>query len=162
MKKKTLIFFFARKSAGFTLVEIMIAVAIIAVLVAISIPSILRSRLIANETDAIQAVRTIHSAEAIYRISNPTYADIFTLATSTPPYIIGFTPPFGVFAFKKAYIFTVNNISADRYTVFGFPRSYGKTGVRSFRCNETGAIQYCTAEPAYCFFSTDDWKFLGR
>lgn len=161
MKKKALIFLFARKSAGFTLVEIMIAVAIIAVLVAISIPSILRSRLIANEDDAIQAVRTIHSAEAIYRISNPTYADIFTLITSKPPYITGFTTP-GVFGWRKAYFFTVVNISSDRYTVFGFPRSYSKTGVRSFRCNETGAIQYCTAEPTVCYFSSDDWKFLGQ
>lgn len=52
---------------GFTLIELMIVIAIIAIIAAIAIPSLLRSRLAANETSAAGALRNIHATESAFR-----------------------------------------------------------------------------------------------
>lgn len=72
---------------GFTLVEIMIVVAIIALLAAIAIPNLLRARVSAQETAAAAALHTIAAAEIQYRATNSTYAALSALDDDTPPYI---------------------------------------------------------------------------
>ncbi|HLX60082.1 MAG TPA: DUF2950 family protein [Planctomycetota bacterium] len=55
------------KKHGFTLIELMIVVAIIAIIAAIAIPNLLRSRMAANETAAVAACKAFATAEDIYR-----------------------------------------------------------------------------------------------
>src|SRR6201985_1593952 len=55
------------KTKGFTLIELMIVVAIIAIIAAIAIPNLLRSRMAANETAAVAACKAFATAEDIYR-----------------------------------------------------------------------------------------------
>src|SRR5882724_2876221 len=55
------------KKQGFTLIELMIVVAIIAIIAAIAIPNLLRSRMAANETAAVAACKAFCTAEDIYR-----------------------------------------------------------------------------------------------
>jgi prepilin-type N-terminal cleavage/methylation domain-containing protein len=70
------------KQQGFSLIELLIVVAIIAIIAAIAVPSMLTSRMAANEAGAIQGCRTIGSAEAAYAaINNQVYADITTLVS---------------------------------------------------------------------------------
>lgn len=72
---------------GFTLVEIMIVVAIIALLAAIAIPNLLRARLSAQEAAAAAAAHTVAAAEIQYRATNPGYAALAILGSANPPYI---------------------------------------------------------------------------
>ncbi|HOD51226.1 MAG TPA: prepilin-type N-terminal cleavage/methylation domain-containing protein, partial [Candidatus Hydrogenedentes bacterium] len=56
-----------KKNLGFTLIELMIVVAIIAIIAAIAIPSLLRSRMSANEAGAIGSLRTISAGEVSFQ-----------------------------------------------------------------------------------------------
>ena len=59
-----------KSNKAFTLVELMIAVAIVILLVALSINGLMRSRITANEAAAIKALKTLHSAFASFRTAN--------------------------------------------------------------------------------------------
>jgi prepilin-type N-terminal cleavage/methylation domain-containing protein len=69
---------------GFSLVELLIVVAIIAIIAAIAVPSLLTSRMAANEASAIQGLRTIGSAEIAYAATaNQQFTDLSGLATGS-------------------------------------------------------------------------------
>lgn len=57
----------AEGAAGFTLIELMIVIAVVAILAAVAIPWLLQARIAANEAAAISALQTINDAQALYR-----------------------------------------------------------------------------------------------
>jgi len=73
-----------RKQHGFSLIELLIVVAVILVIAAIAIPNLMRSRIAANEASAVGSLRAINSAEATYNI---TYNNSFTCSLTAlgPP-----------------------------------------------------------------------------
>ena len=71
-----------KKNQGFSLLELLIVVAIILIIATIAIPSLLRSRQSAEESSAVAQIRTINSAEVTYLSSNQgSYGDLPSLIT---------------------------------------------------------------------------------
>lgn len=76
------------KNKGFTLVEIMIVVSIVATLAVLAMPNILRSRIIANDAAAMSNLKVVANACQSYHINQGNYPqDLSELATAQPPYI---------------------------------------------------------------------------
>ena len=71
MKKKT-----SKKTKGFSLIELLIVVAIILIIAAIAIPNLLRARRSANEGSATASMRTLGSGELLYRSTNGNFTTL--------------------------------------------------------------------------------------
>lgn len=133
-----------RRRKGFTLVEIMIVVAIIALLAAIAIPNLLRARLNANESAAVAALRTIASSAISYRSVNAAYpAALTNLSDAVPPYI---DAVLGAGA-KNGYDFALTG-AANSFTATARPDTYQTTGERGFFVDESGVIRWTGADAA--------------
>ena len=131
------------KNKGFTLIELMIVVAIIAIIAAIAIPNLLRSRMQSNESSAIGNLRTVMGAEVAYHAANSNYAVTFAeLTGATPPYLDGdWTKA------KSGYNFTMGG-AATNFTCNGDPVTPGTTGNRQFFTDASGVIRYATGAAA--------------
>jgi len=130
---------------GFTLVEIMIVVAIIALLAAIAIPNLLRARHNANEAAAIASLRTISTACESFRTAQTptTYpASLAALGNAVPPYIDNtLARATAVGRTKQGYFYTYARGNANQYTCIATPATVGTTGTRIFFVDETGVIR---------------------
>lgn len=138
---------FTKPLEGFTLVEIMIVVAIVIILLVIAMPNLLRSRIIANETAALTNCRSINNACQLYHINHETYPNGLTdliEPTSNPPYID--TTLAG--GRKQGYEFIYQLVDADHFTLNINPLTSGLLKGRYFYMDEAGIIRAKSDGPA--------------
>lgn len=132
-----------KKNKGFTLIELMIVVAIIAIIAAIAIPNLLRSRMQSNESSAVGNLRTIVGAEVAYHAANYQYAgDFASLTGSTPTYLDGNWDNT-----KSGYDFTLAG-DATNFTANADPASIGVTGNKGFYTDSSGVIRFAEGAAA--------------
>lgn len=145
---------------GFTLVELLIVVAIISILAAVAIPSLLKSKQSGNEVSAAASLKAVSAAQVGYSLScgNGGYAVAFpTLGTPSPGTTEGFLSADlagAAVPIKAGYVFNLgpgagatasNNdcngtATQSTYYASGVPQTFSQTGSRSFALNASGTI----------------------
>jgi prepilin-type N-terminal cleavage/methylation domain-containing protein len=150
-----------RKQKGFSLIELLIVVAIILIIAAIAIPNLLRARIAANESSAVASIRTLNTAQISYNSAYPTVGFAASLAnlagtcTTTIPTtgsacLIDTQLASGT---KSGYSFQMAGVSgtpASTYQAIGNPITQNTTGVRSFCSVADAVVRYTTASLSSC------------
>jgi type IV pilus assembly protein PilA len=146
-----------KKQKGFSLIELLIVVAIILIIAAIAIPNLLRSRMAANESSAVGSIRTMNTAEVAFATAYPSvgFASLAALggaagsctgsgATSTMACLIDDT--LAATASKSGYNFAIGGLSGTpvivTYSSLATPIVVGQSGQRAFCSDQSGVIRY--------------------
>ena len=144
-----------RDHGGFSLVELLIVVAIILIIAAIAIPSFLRSRIAANQASAIESMRTISTAEVSYSV---TFGQGFSTSLSAlgppPPgtqvnsTAAGLIDEVLASGAKSGYVFIYSPNDLDPstnryngYTLNGNPATFGSTGTAYYYSDQSHVIR---------------------
>jgi prepilin-type N-terminal cleavage/methylation domain-containing protein len=145
------------KTKGFSLIELLIVVAIILIIAAIAIPNLLRSRMAANEASAVGSLRTINTAEVTFSTTYPTvgFAALANLggaasscagatyASSANACLVD--QVLATTAVKSGYAFTTTagaGTPAVTYTSLAKPSVNGQSGQRAFCSDQSGVIRF--------------------
>ncbi|MFY9662124.1 MAG: prepilin-type N-terminal cleavage/methylation domain-containing protein [Terriglobales bacterium] len=149
-----------RTNKGFSLIELLIVVAIILIIAAVAVPSFLRSRIAANESSAVASLRTLNSAQISYNSTYPTvgYASTLTALSGTscsPPSSTGACLIDTVLATgqRSGYNFTLTNVTGtpnSTYNVIASPTTWNYSGMNYFCSFADAVIRSSTTTIATC------------
>ncbi len=142
-----------KDSRGFSLIELLIVVAIILIIAAIAIPNLLRSRIAANQASCVGSLRTINTAEITYASTynagySSTLSQLQPPATGSQPTSLaaGLIDSVLASGAKSGYNFAytagpVTNNRIDLYGLNGNPITVGTTGTNYYFTDQSGVIR---------------------
>ena len=154
-----------KKQKGFSLIELLIVVAIILIVSAIAVPAFIRSKIAANEASAVASLNTINVGETTYNNTYPgAYATLAQLgpggatcsvASSTNACLIDNTLANASSAdtAKNGYYFTIGGDLVTGYTSLAQPASPNSTGTRTF-CSDQMLVLYYESDGSACTTTT--------
>jgi type IV pilus assembly protein PilA len=139
-----------KKQKGFSLIELLIVVAIILIIAAIAIPNLLRSRMAANEASAVGSIRSINTAAVTYSSTYPSVGYPSSLAVLAPATAASSSTSDLIDSVlsggtKSGYQFNLTGASGTPvtgYSVTGDPVSPNTSGTRGFYSDQSGVIRY--------------------
>jgi type IV pilus assembly protein PilA len=147
-----------RKQKGFSLIELLIVVAIILIIAAIAIPNLLRARMAANEASAVGSVRTLNTAEVSYNSTFPATgftSSISQLGGTASPCVASTLTGCLIDSVlgtgtKSGYLFvggagSTTGTPQPSYNVVASPTIPNQTGSRSFCSFEDAVVRYSSA-----------------
>ena len=127
-----------KKVKSFTLVELMVIVAILAVLTTLAIPNVIKARMSANDVMAQTTLKSISSALETYFSKNNGYPAVTDdLLDPDPPYLNKdyFLEPYA------GFVFTYEPDGTTEYAVLAEPTFFGRTGTTTFVITTGGVFQ---------------------
>jgi type IV pilus assembly protein PilA len=140
------------KERGFSLIELLIVVAIILIVAAIAIPNFIRAKISANEASAVTSIHAVNTSEIGYSSAYPDLGFSSTLANlgyggggTCSATAACFLDPALASGTKSGYSFTYVPSGASPvtgYTLNADPQSYGLTGQTGYYSDETNVIHY--------------------
>jgi prepilin-type N-terminal cleavage/methylation domain-containing protein len=150
-----------RKHKGFSLIELLIVVAIILIIAAIAIPNLLRARIAANESSAAASLRTVNTAEVTYTTFYPAVGFPLTIGAlggidpcvpaAASACLLDTTLTGGA---KSGYAFTAKGVllvagANTEFVTNAVPVTLNSTGVKGFCGTEDNAVRFVSpAGPA--------------
>lgn len=132
---------------GFSLIELLVVVAIVLILASVAIPNFMRARRIANEASSVASLRSIASGQLAYRQTQGNYISLSALGTEK---IIDDVLASGT---KSGYTFdsAAGSNTASEFTAVGAPAvssGFAASGVRFFFVNQDQVVRFSLSGPA--------------
>jgi prepilin-type N-terminal cleavage/methylation domain-containing protein len=144
---------------GFSLIELLVVVAVILIIAAIAIPNFLSTRMRANETSAVQSLRNICTAQMVYTTTwGIGFADSLPKLSGNGVIVdqnnAGLIDTALAAGLKSGYIITLTPGTVDTqgnlmtFSVTADPQVPGSSGVRHFYADQTSVIRFNPSIPA--------------
>jgi len=131
------------KKNGFTWIDVLIALMIVAIMAAVAIPNLIRTRMNSNELTVPGNLRAVVAAEVAFQAAHGWYTSSFDeLTQAKPAFLEGdwFNP-------RKGYKFSLSG-TGDSFKVTAEPANLVRSGQRYFFVDESGVVRFSVSGPA--------------